>query len=315
MTEYKSYRLIDGEAKWVIVDENDNIINKIPNKEELKKLKPFPKEKYNSPKRYRPKYTDEELLDELRKFEKKEERIPTAADFRNNADYPSYKTYQIRFGSWNKALEKAFNIKRNIYERKREEKYTDEELLDYLTLFEKENGRPPTIEDFINNHKYPGQSTYKRRFGRWINALKLAGLCIDLMGPQGNNYRARLAEIKVINHFKRHSIDLAGENRNSPCDGICPNGQTYDVKSSKLHKDIFYLFNVINKYKEDIEIFYLLAFNEDYTKLEHVWRIPGEIVEKNRFIIGLSIGYEFNIENMKEYDITYKFKDIFNELL
>lgn len=35
---YKSYRLIDGKGKWVIVDENGNIINKSPGKEELKHL-------------------------------------------------------------------------------------------------------------------------------------------------------------------------------------------------------------------------------------------------------------------------------------
>ncbi len=39
MTEYKSYRIIDGKAIWVIVDENERIINKEPKKEELKNLK------------------------------------------------------------------------------------------------------------------------------------------------------------------------------------------------------------------------------------------------------------------------------------
>ncbi len=36
MTEYKSYRFIDGKARWVIVNENGNIINRNPSKEELK---------------------------------------------------------------------------------------------------------------------------------------------------------------------------------------------------------------------------------------------------------------------------------------
>lgn len=34
---YKSYRIIDGKAKWVIVDDNGKIINRNPNKEELVK--------------------------------------------------------------------------------------------------------------------------------------------------------------------------------------------------------------------------------------------------------------------------------------
>lgn len=36
MTEYKSWRIIDGKPRWVIVDENEKIINKYPSKQELK---------------------------------------------------------------------------------------------------------------------------------------------------------------------------------------------------------------------------------------------------------------------------------------
>jgi len=36
MTEYKSYRFIDGKVKWIIIDENGKILNKEPNKEQLK---------------------------------------------------------------------------------------------------------------------------------------------------------------------------------------------------------------------------------------------------------------------------------------
>ena len=39
-----------------------------------------------------------------------------------------------------------------------------------------------------------------------------------------------------------------------------------------------------------------------------VWRVPGEMVEKDNFYIGLNSGYEFNIENMKEFDITEQLK-------
>ena len=40
MTEfYKSYRIIDGKPRWIIIDKDENIINRNPNKEELKGLK------------------------------------------------------------------------------------------------------------------------------------------------------------------------------------------------------------------------------------------------------------------------------------
>jgi len=46
MTKYKSYRFVDGKLRKVIVDENGNIVNKIPNKDELKSLAEIPKENY-----------------------------------------------------------------------------------------------------------------------------------------------------------------------------------------------------------------------------------------------------------------------------
>lgn len=107
--------------------------------------------------------------------------------------------------------------------------YTDEELLYYLIQFYEKYGRVPVRRDFENNNEYPYYNTYKRRFGSWSNALKSVGLDVDSITEKGvletNQQKARLAEIKVINHFRQHPIDLAGENCNSPCDGICPNGR------------------------------------------------------------------------------------------
>ena len=40
---YRSWRIIDGEPRWIVIDENENIINKEPKKEELKYLKIFEK--------------------------------------------------------------------------------------------------------------------------------------------------------------------------------------------------------------------------------------------------------------------------------
>lgn len=38
MKYYKSVRLVDGKPRWVIVDENDNIVNNNPSKDELNKF-------------------------------------------------------------------------------------------------------------------------------------------------------------------------------------------------------------------------------------------------------------------------------------
>lgn len=240
MTYYKSCRIVG----WIIVDENGNIINRNPSKDELKGLE-----------------------------------------------------------------EEPYKVKRKYLYL-----YTDKELLDYIRRFVKEYRRIPTARDFDNNYEYPNSSTYQKRFGSWKNALRLVGLDVESMVKNGivenSDQKARLAEMVIKNHFKQYPIDLAGDNKNSSCDGICPNGKTYDVKSSKLHRGTFWSFKTKNRHKDEIEIYYFLAFNEDWTKIEYGWRVPGEIAEKDGFFVGLNCNYEFNIENMKEYDITDRLKEL-----
>lgn len=202
--------------------------------------------------------------------------------------------------------------------RKPHEIYTKKQLLDILVQSYKDLGRPPTRLDFTGNSKYPNFKTYINQFGNWSKALKLVGLDVDSMVKKGiveNNYqKGRFAEITIRDSFDNPSIDLAGENCNSHCDGICPKGLYYDVKSSGLDfTGRFYLFHISNKHKDKIEIYYFLAFNKDYTKLEYGWRIPGDIVESNLFCVGLNFRYKFNIENMKQYDITDKLREVLNK--
>lgn len=189
-----------------------------------------------------------------------------------------------------------------------------QELLNKLRQFYDEYKRPPTSRDLINNPEYPGFRTYQQHFGSFQKALKLVELDVDSMVKVGIletcQQKARFAEIMVLNHFKEYPIDLAGNNCNSSYDGICPNGKSYDVKSSKFDtKKKCYVFGTNNVYREEIEIYYFLAFNENWTKLDYAWRIPGEIIEDNNFYVGLKRS-KFNIENMVEYDITDKVKDI-----
>ena len=194
-------------------------------------------------------------------------------------------------------------------------KYTNKQLLQYLIQFYEKYGRPPVAADFINNPEYPSFVTYQDRFGSWSNALKLVELDVESMVKKGivetSDQKARFSEIIIRDHFDNPSIDLAGENCNNLCDGICPNGKTYDVKSSKLYTEHkYYFFNTRNKYKKEIEIYYLLGFNEDYTELEYGWRIPGEIAEKDSFYVGSASQARFNIDNMEEYDITGELREV-----
>lgn len=300
MEKYKSFRLIDGKPIQVIVDDNGKIVNRNPNDEELKILK---KEPFIG---RRQQHTDEKLLEYLRKFHMDTGKVPTSRDFKNNHKYPSCNIYQNRFGSWNNAIE-LVNLDKLRTKRIVTPKYTDEELLNSLIQFYNETGRVPIENEF----GIPSCTTYQRRFGSWSNALKFVGLDVDTMVKKGIldtvDQKARKAEIMVRNHFKNNPIDLSGYNKLSPCDGICPNGKTYDVKGSSLleYKGwLYWLFNISNKHKEKIEIYYFLAFSIDYTKLKYAWRVPGEMVKKD-FYISVSRAES----DMKEYDITNKLLD------
>jgi hypothetical protein len=208
---------------------------------------------------------------------------------------------------------KSFNKGQYIRHYNRPRGYTKNELLDILTQSYKDLGRPPSQNDFSNNPKYPSIRPYIDNFGSWSNALKIVGLDVESIVKKGivetDDQKARLSEIIIRDSFDNFSIDLAGKNKNSPCDGICPTGKNYDVKSCGLHKT-YYQFRIYNKYKEEIELYYLLAFNKDYTKLNYGWKIPGEIVESDSFLVGITCRAKFTVESMKEYDITEKLREI-----
>lgn len=213
-------------------------------------------------------------------------------------------------------VSKELYVDRRSYNRGKKF-YTEKELLDILRNYPKENdGKIPTYRDFQGDIRYPGVSTYVRTFGTFQKALKLVELDFESMVKKGiidnTHQKARLAEIIVRDHFKQYPIDLAGDNCLSPCDGICPNGKTYDVKSSKFYSiEEHWIFRFANKYKSKIEILYLLGFNSDYTELEYALRVSTwKYIDKEAFKIGLHSSYEDNIENMREYIITDHIREI-----
>lgn len=309
MIYYKAWRIIDGKpARWVIIDENGKIVNKNPIKDELKKLDKF----LEKDGRIRPRqgFTAKgQILVAIVQFYECNRVAPAADDFRYCHELPGIGTVQRYFGSLNNAIREAGLVANH--------NMTDEELLESLRQFERENGRPPTCRDIFNDPRYPSLTTYTRHFGSFEKAKKLVGQDIDSMVRKGilssKCHTARLAEILVSEHFVGEgSIDMSGDNRNNVVDGICPKGQMYDVKSSCLrHKSCHF---VLDK-EERVDFYYLLAFNEDWTKLLCVWIIPWNFVDEKSIVIGIDNNYSNNLENMKKYEITDKFIDVFNNWL
>lgn len=253
------------------------------------------------------KYTREEIVEIIRRFHHEKGRIPKYEEFSKKDGYPSHFTVQKLFGSWNNAIKEAgFDVSKMT-------NLTDEELIEYLRKYEVEYGKPPSKRDLCLSH-YPSYFAFQSHFGTIEKAKKLVGQDLDSRARKGfadhPKQKARLAEIFVIEHFKDDgAIDLSGENCTSPVDGICPKKYIYDVKSSSLRHyrgDDYYGFNLDKAGK--VDFYYLLAFNENYTELEHVWRIPCNYTEKIHLDIKLK-----DIPNMKNYEITEKFKKAFDE--
>jgi hypothetical protein len=78
--KFKANRIIDGKSKWIVVDKYGMIIDRSPNKEELRDLE----SEFYIGKRY----TDEELLKFLIQFDEENGKPPIGRDFANNPKYP-----------------------------------------------------------------------------------------------------------------------------------------------------------------------------------------------------------------------------------
>lgn len=319
LSKFRDYRYICKYCKIVIVDIWGKTIDENPTKEELKSLKPYPGKSWSGIKNLSSNERREYLMKFLRHFYHNEGRTPLCADFVNNPKYPNYGVYKEVFGNWNDAIRET-GLKPN-YGGKKGNLYADEELLKFLIQFYVEKGDPPTKSDFARNPKYPGATTYIRRFGNWQKALKIVGLDVDSMVRRGiietSDQKGRLGEIFVLEHFKEiGSIDLSGENKDSPCDGICPKGFNYDVKTAHFDGSCWHL-QLKNVNRDKIEWFYLLAFNKGFTKLSFAWRIRAsdiiENIERGEIYIGLNDDYTNNLENMKKYEITDKIKYVFEK--
>lgn len=55
------------------------------------------------------KYTDEDLLGQLKDFYQKNGRVPRRRDFTNGSGHPNFSTYRRRFGCWGNAIAKMLN--------------------------------------------------------------------------------------------------------------------------------------------------------------------------------------------------------------
>src|SRR5262245_28564143 len=117
----------------------------------------------------RRRYTDEEILAQLKACAERLGRSPTMREFADNPETTVHpQTVIEHFGSWNAAKREAGLVPRRFATR--------EELLGLLRRLGEELGRTPTAKD-LDDHRgsMPSKSIYWHTFGSFNRALREAG--------------------------------------------------------------------------------------------------------------------------------------------
>ena len=143
----------------------------------------------------RKRYSDDELLEELRACADRLGRSPTMREF---ADDPQTRVHPQtvieHFGSWNAAKREAGLVPRRFATR--------EELLGVLRELGEELGRTPTARDLEERRgRLPSKSLYWHTFGSLTTALREAGFDV----PVGEERLERAVEqgVKLAKRLKR----------------------------------------------------------------------------------------------------------------
>jgi hypothetical protein len=122
----------------------------------------------------RKRYTDDEILEQLRACAAALGRSPTMREFNAHAGSTVHpQTVIERFGSWNEAKRKAGLVPRRFATR--------DELLQCLRVLGDRIGRVPTSKD-IDEHRglVPSKSLYWHTFGSLTKALREAGFDVPV---------------------------------------------------------------------------------------------------------------------------------------
>lgn len=119
----------------------------------------------------------DQLLDKIREVAKKLGHTPSRFEFIGETGTQRY-SHLIRkvYGSWTNALKTLdMSPKQVVYKGVKHKHYSDDELLEYLSIFHQETGKIPTHTDFSRG-LLPAYKIYSRRFKTIANARRLAGV-------------------------------------------------------------------------------------------------------------------------------------------
>jgi group I intron endonuclease len=123
-------------------------------------------------------YSDDELLEFLRKYHKEFGVVPKQDDLEINKDYPSSRTYKSRFGSFNKAIKEAnldsYITDDNRLQRRRS--YSEDEVVSSIHSFVSINKRLPYHKDFDDkSNNLPSRRVINKHFGSIEKCMEFCG--------------------------------------------------------------------------------------------------------------------------------------------
>ncbi|KMY51054.1 homing endonuclease associated repeat-containing protein [Peribacillus loiseleuriae] len=112
-------------------------------------------------------YTEEDLICILQSIVNNGQAL-TVEEYKKQGKQPALETFVACFGSWNEAIRKAgLRVNSGMY--------SDEEMIRILKDYAKRKGRFTSL-DYIKDGIQPKPLSIQRRFGSWMNALRIAGI-------------------------------------------------------------------------------------------------------------------------------------------
>ena len=235
------------------------------------------------------KYSDEEIIKELKKYNSKNGNI-SRRKFNEDPNTCSSYVVMQRFGSWTNALKLA-----GVYIPKKE-KLTKNQILHQLKDFYAKNS-VITAKSFDKDETVCGVTTIRNYFGSWSNALIAANL-------KEKEIKKIYSDEELIEMYREFSLKIGkeknGATKKELVESGFPNAYSLDIRFTSINElrklSGFEQNRIRNVYKKD-EIA-LLLYNE-YKKYKRVL-LKKEVEELENFPSLTTIFRNFKTLKMSE---------------
>ena len=223
-------------------------------------------------------YTNEKLISKLQRFYNETDRVPTAKDMQKKFGYPSVKTFQNYFDSWNNALITAgFEI------NKRNDRLDGTETCSYC------GKRADEIPNF-GAWRYTNGIRYCMKHGNNGKGIP-PEYVIGNLDINSSTGLGRLGEIIVVKTLKiSNDFDCNRENCNYPIDMYHEKYGKIDVKTALL-SDTTNIWLFLFDAKKIADTYICLGLSSNRSNVEHVWVIPNEGEIRNKQTFGVTNSY------------------------